>query len=34
LAEKEGCEFVTADDKLVRKLQPQFPFVTALAAIP
>src|SRR5438309_313376 len=27
LAEREGCELVTADDKLVRNLQAQFPFV-------
>jgi predicted nucleic acid-binding protein len=34
LAEREGCELVTADDKLVRNLQPTFPFVKALAALP
>jgi predicted nucleic acid-binding protein len=34
LAEREQCEFVTADDKLVRSLQPQFPFVVALASLP
>ena len=34
LAEREGCEFVTADDKLVNKVQPTFPFVIALAALP
>ena len=33
LAEREQCEFVTADDKLVRKLQPQFPFVVTLASL-
>src|SRR5207244_2513099 len=27
LAEREQCEFVTADDKLVRNLQSQFPFI-------
>lgn len=34
LAEREQCEFVSADDKLVRKLQPSFPFVIALASMP
>jgi predicted nucleic acid-binding protein len=27
LAEKEGCELVTADDGLVQNLQTRFPFV-------
>jgi predicted nucleic acid-binding protein len=34
LAEREGCQLVTADDKLVRNLQAQFPFIVALAAMP
>jgi predicted nucleic acid-binding protein len=34
LAEREGCEFNTADDKLVRALQPQFPFIRSLASFP
>jgi predicted nucleic acid-binding protein len=34
LAEREACEFVTADDKLVRSLQPTYPFVVALASLP
>ncbi|HEX4591647.1 MAG TPA: type II toxin-antitoxin system VapC family toxin [Gemmataceae bacterium] len=34
LAEREGCELVTADDRLVKSLQPQFSFVVALAAVP
>lgn len=34
LAEREGCDFISADDKLVRKLQPHFPFVLALASLP
>jgi predicted nucleic acid-binding protein len=34
LAEREGCEFVTADDKLVAKLQSQFPFIIALSSLP
>jgi predicted nucleic acid-binding protein len=34
LAEKEACELVTADDKLVRNLQKVFPFILALASLP
>ncbi len=34
LAEREQCEFVTADDRLVRNLQGQFAFIVALAALP
>lgn len=34
LAEQEGCEFLTADDRLVRTLQPWFPFIIALASLP
>ena len=34
LAEREGCEFVTADDKLIRNLQAQFPFIIALSNMP
>jgi len=34
LAEREGCELLTADDRLVRTLQPTFPFITALASLP
>src|SRR4051812_10453719 len=34
LAEREGCEFLTADDRLVRSLQPTFPFITSLASLP
>ena len=34
LAEREHCELVTADDKLVRNLQPHFPFVVSLASLP
>lgn len=34
LAEREGCSFVTADDKLVRNLQAKFPFIVALASLP
>ena len=34
LAEREACEFVTADDRLVRTLQPHLPFIRALATLP
>jgi predicted nucleic acid-binding protein len=34
LAEQEGCKLVTADDKLIRKLQPHFPFILALVSLP
>lgn len=34
LAEREGCTLLTADDKLVGKLQPTFPFITPLASLP
>jgi predicted nucleic acid-binding protein len=34
LAEQEKCELVTADDKLVKRLQPLFPFIVSLSALP
>ncbi len=34
LAEREGCEFITADDRLVRALKPAFPFIISLASLP
>lgn len=34
LAEREGCELVTADAKLLKNLQGQFPFILALARLP
>ena len=34
LAERENCEFVTADDKLIKNLQGQFPFLVSLASLP
>ena len=34
LAEREGCELVTADDKLVKKLRTHFPFLAPLDALP
>lgn len=34
LAEREGCELVTADDKLVKAVQSALPFVLALSSLP
>ncbi len=34
LAEQENCELITADDRLIRNLKPQFPFIIALADYP
>ena len=34
LAERENCELVTADDKLVRNLQLHFPFIVHLNTLP
>jgi predicted nucleic acid-binding protein len=34
LAEREGCEFLTADDRLVRALRPSYPFITPLSSLP
>jgi predicted nucleic acid-binding protein len=34
LAEQEGCELISGDERLVRKLQGQFPFVISLASLP
>jgi len=34
LAEREGCELITADDKLVNAVQSSLPFVLALANLP
>jgi predicted nucleic acid-binding protein len=34
LAEREGCELLTADDRLVRALQPNYPFIVSLATLP
>jgi predicted nucleic acid-binding protein len=33
LAERENCELVTADDKLVKNLQAAFPFIVARASL-
>lgn len=34
LAEREKCDLITADDKLVKKLQPHFPSVVPLSSLP
>jgi predicted nucleic acid-binding protein len=34
LAEREGCELVTADDKLVRAVHSVLPFVVRLSSLP
>lgn len=31
LAEREGCDLITADERLVRTLQPTFPFIISLS---
>jgi predicted nucleic acid-binding protein len=33
LAEREGCELVTADTRLIKNLKTTFPFITELAAL-
>jgi predicted nucleic acid-binding protein len=33
LAEREACKHLTADDRLIRALQPTFPFITSLASL-
>ncbi len=34
LAEQEACEFITADEKLLKNLQPTFPFIVPLSSLP
>jgi predicted nucleic acid-binding protein len=34
LAEREGCELVTADEKMLKNLQPRFPFIVRLSDLP
>jgi predicted nucleic acid-binding protein len=34
LAEREGSELLTADDKLLKNLEAQFPFIVSLASTP
>ena len=33
-AEREGCELVTSDARLLRSLQPRFPFILDLVSLP
>ena len=33
LAERDGCELLTADDRLVRVLRPLYPALTPLASL-
>jgi predicted nucleic acid-binding protein len=34
LAERETCDLVTADHRLIKNLQPQFPFIVPLSTMP
>jgi predicted nucleic acid-binding protein len=34
LAEREACDFITADDRLTKSLSAQFPFIRPLASFP
>jgi predicted nucleic acid-binding protein len=34
LAEREQCPLVTADERVVRNLQPTFPFIVPLSSLP
>ncbi len=34
LAEREGCDLISGDGKLVRNLQTTFPFIKSLATLP
>jgi len=34
LSEAQQCQLITADDKLVKTLQPQFPLIIHLSALP
>ncbi len=34
LAERERCELLTADQKLINNLEPSYPFITSLASLP
>ena len=33
LAEREGCELITSDEKLIKNLQSRFPFIVSLSSI-
>jgi predicted nucleic acid-binding protein len=34
LAEREKCDLIAADDKLIKNLQPHFAFIVALTSLP
>jgi predicted nucleic acid-binding protein len=34
MAEREGCELLTADAKLIKGLGPYFPFIVPLSSLP
>jgi len=34
LAEREGCELVTTDARLINTLAPQLPFIVPLSSLP
>ncbi|MGC8642213.1 MAG: type II toxin-antitoxin system VapC family toxin [Isosphaeraceae bacterium] len=34
LAEREQCDLITADSRLVNSLRPMYPFITSLASLP
>ena len=34
LAQREGCDFITADDRLIRALQTSYPFIIPLSSFP
>jgi predicted nucleic acid-binding protein len=34
LAEREGCDLATSDDRMLKNLQPHFPFLVSLASLP
>jgi predicted nucleic acid-binding protein len=34
LAEREGCEIVTADTRILNSLQSSYPFIISLASVP
>ncbi len=34
LAEREGCELLTSDSRLMNSLRPAYTFITSLASLP
>ena len=34
MAERDGCQFITADARLANNLRPRFPFVVELSLLP